>query len=136
MLYMLANQGKLPVIQGPVLQGLLGRCPACGKGKLFAGYLKFADRCNKCDQVFDTSDTGDGPAVFVMTIVGFLVVFPALAVEKVFKPEIWVHALMWLPLSTLLVLLLLHPSRGMWYGLMFKFNAGEAVLNTDKQTED
>lgn len=131
MLCMRGNQGE-----SPVLQGLTGRCPACGKGKLFAGYLKFADHCNNCELVFDTGDTGDGPAVLVMSIVGFLVVFPALAVEKVFKPEVWVHALLWLPLSTLLVLLFLHPARGMWYGLMFKFNAGEAVLDGDSKTED
>ena len=85
------NQGQSPVLQGPVLQGsvlqgLTGRCPACGKGKLFTGYMKFADQCSNCELIFDTSDTGDGPAVFVMTIVGFLVVFPALTVEKVFKP--------------------------------------------------
>lgn len=114
----------------PIWRGFIGHCPACGEGALFAGYLKFAEKCNLCSYDFSAEDTGDGPAVLVISIVGFLVVFPALMVELVFTPPIWVHAMLWLPFSTLLVLVLLRPFRGFWYGLMLKFEAGEAKFDT------
>ncbi len=119
----------------PVVWGLRGRCPHCGEGNLFAGYLKFTDQCDFCGFDFQNNDAGDGPAVLVISIAGMLVVLPALLVEVVFRPPIWVHAVLWLPVSTLVVLALLRPFRGMWYGLMLKHEAGEAVLDTTKPDE-
>ncbi|MBL4596364.1 MAG: DUF983 domain-containing protein [Robiginitomaculum sp.] len=119
--------------KSPVLRGLLGTCPACGNGALFAGYLQFADHCTSCQLDFSANDAGDGPAVLVMTLVGFLVVFPALLVELAFGPPVWVHALLWLPFSTILVLAFLRPFRGLWFGLMLKYQAGEAKLDNSDQ---
>jgi uncharacterized protein (DUF983 family) len=119
----------------PVIRGLRGKCPECGEGNLFAGYLKFADNCDFCGFDFSAEDTGDGPAVLVISVAGMLVVLPALLVEVVFKPPIWVHVLLWMPISTLVVLGLLRPFRGMWYGLMLKHNAGQAVLDTSEGDE-
>jgi len=119
----------------PISRGLRGRCPACGEGALFAGYLKFARECTFCGFDYSSEDTGDGPAVLVISVVGILVVLPAMMVELVFRPPIWVHAVIWLPVSTLLVLALLRPFRGFWYGLMFKYQAGEAVLDTSSSDD-
>ncbi len=118
----------------PISRGLMGRCPQCGEGALFAGYLKFAPNCTFCGVDFSKNDTGDGPAVLVISIVGILVVLPALAVELIFHPPIWVHALLWLPFSTLLVLAFLRPFRGLWYGLMLKHEAGEVVLDMSDES--
>ncbi len=112
----------------------MGRCPQCGEGALFAGYLKFAPNCMFCGIDFSKNDTGDGPAVLVISIVGILVVLPALMVELIFRPPIWVHAMLWLPFSTLLVLAFLRPFRGLWYGLMLKHEAGEAVLDRSDES--
>ena len=73
-------------VKQAMLRGALGRCPACGKGKLFAGFLPVAERCDVCDFDLKSADPGDGPAIFVMLIGGFLVVFAALIVEANFKP--------------------------------------------------
>ena len=81
------------------------RCPRCGKGKLFDGFLTLAPRCEACGLDYSFVDAGDGPAVFVMFIAGFIVVGSALVVEVMYEPPYWVHAVLWLPL------ILLHDAR-------------------------
>lgn len=112
----------------PFLAGLKGRCPRCGEGALFQSYLKVADRCNHCDLDFSNEDSGDGPAVFVMSIVGFIVVPAALVVEVAFTPPIWLHMLLWLPLATLITLAILPPFKATLFALQYKHNAHEAQL--------
>src|SRR5262249_41861956 len=81
--------------QGTVKAALLGRCPRCGQGSLFNGYLNVASRCAHCALDYATFDPGDGPAMFVILIVGFLVAGGALIVEVKFQPPYWVHAVIW-----------------------------------------
>ena len=57
----------------PWVAGLLCRCPRCGKGPLFDGFLSLAKRCTVCGLDYSFADSGDGPAVFIMLIVGFIV---------------------------------------------------------------
>jgi len=93
--------------------GLRGLCPRCGQGRLFAGFLTPAKRCANCGLDFTTfADAGDGPAVFVIMIVGFIVVGLALFVEFTFAPPYWVHALLWIPLIFILSFALLRPLKG------------------------
>ncbi|HVJ51515.1 MAG TPA: DUF983 domain-containing protein [Aliidongia sp.] len=77
---------------------LLCRCPRCGRGKLFAGVLAVAPRCTVCDLDLQEQDSGDGPAVFVILILGGLVTLFASLVEVKFAPPLWVHLLLWTPL--------------------------------------
>ena len=65
----------------PTQTGLRGRCPRCGEGRLFKGFLGLEERCQACGLDYDFSDSGDGPAVFIIMIVGFIVVGLALFVE-------------------------------------------------------
>jgi uncharacterized protein (DUF983 family) len=83
---------------------LLGRCPRCGVGPLFAGYLRIAPRCTTCGLDYAVFDVGDGASVFVILIAGFLVVGAALLVEIAWSPPYWVHALLWLPAIAILTL--------------------------------
>ena len=81
------------------LAAALGRrCPACGEGRLYVSYLKVADRCPVCDLDFHAEETGDGPAVFIILIVGFIVVGLALWLEMTLSPPMWLHMVLWLPL--------------------------------------
>ena len=73
----------------PFLAGLRGRCPRCGEGRLFSGYLKIADSCEACGLDFRGEDAGDGPAVFIMFAVGFIVVPLALVAEVAFSPPVY-----------------------------------------------
>jgi uncharacterized protein (DUF983 family) len=74
------------------------RCPRCGEGRLFAGLLNVRPACEVCGLDLSAQDAGDGPAVFVILFLGFIVVALAALVEINFSPPIWVHMLLWTPL--------------------------------------
>lgn len=71
--------------------GLRCRCPRCGEGKLFKGFLTMADSCDKCGLDFSFAEPADGPAFFVMTGIGILVIAVFAWVAVVIQPPIWVH---------------------------------------------
>ena len=116
-------------LQSPVSTGLAGRCPRCGQGPLFAGYIETAPACSNCGLDYDFIDSGDGPAVFVMFIVGFVVVGLALVVELAIRPPIWVHMMLWIPLTLVLALGLLRPLKGIMIALQFRNKAEEGRLS-------
>src|SRR5262245_49391249 len=97
----------------PFAAGLSCRCPRCGKGKLFAGFLTLNPRCDACGLDYSFVDAGDGPAIFVILLAGFVVVFAALIVELRYQPPFWLHALLWLPLILAVTLLPLRPMKGL-----------------------
>jgi uncharacterized protein (DUF983 family) len=80
---------------------LFGLCPRCGERTLFAGPIKFADRCGACDLEFSRFNVGDGPAAFLTMIVGAIVVVLALTLQLSVEPPWWVHVILWVPLTTL-----------------------------------
>jgi len=93
-------------------RGLRGRCPACGRGKMFRAFLKVADRCPACGEDLHHHRADDAPAYFVILIVGHLVVPLALVVEVAYSPPYWLHAMIWLPLTIALAVGLLQPVKG------------------------
>jgi uncharacterized protein (DUF983 family) len=97
----------------PFLAGLRGRCPNCGQGPLFAGFLAVTRRCAACGYDLAGSDSGDGPAVFVILVVGFIAVFGAMFTEIAFHPPVWVPLVTWIPGAGLLCLALLRPMKGL-----------------------
>lgn len=82
----------------PYIAGLLCRCPRCGKGKLFEGFLTLKSKCDVCVLDFSFADAGDGPAIFVIMIAGAIVVGAALVTVVKYQPPYWVHAVLWIPL--------------------------------------
>lgn len=113
----------------PVLStGLLGRCPRCGRGPLFSGYLSLNPACEACGLDFAFADAGDGPAFFVMTAVGFVVVAAAMWVEFTFEPPLWVHAVLWVPLVCVLSLGLVRPLKGLMVALQYQNRAEQGRL--------
>jgi uncharacterized protein (DUF983 family) len=124
------DQAYPPV--SPLRAGLLGRCPRCGKGRLFSGFLTLAPACENCGLDFAFMDSGDGPAFFVMSIVGFVVVGGALAVEVRYQPPLWVHVALWLPLSLLLAMALLRPFKGVLVALQYRYRAAEGRRASDE----
>jgi uncharacterized protein (DUF983 family) len=113
---------------GAAEAALLGRCPRCGQGKLFTGYLNVAPRCAACGLDYAGFDAGDGPAVFVILIVGAIIAGAALWVEFTFHPPYWVHAVLWLPLITVLTFGLLRFIKALLLVLQYKHRAGEGRL--------
>jgi uncharacterized protein (DUF983 family) len=97
----------------PFIAGARGRCPACGQGPLFEGFLKVAPRCPACGEDLASSDSGDGPAVFVILVVGFVAVFGAMFTEIAYHPPVWLPLAIWIPLAGGLCLALLRPMKGL-----------------------
>mgnify|MGYP002713310269 CR=1 FL=1 len=112
----------------PVSTGMRGKCPRCGKGRLFDGYLSLARNCPACELDYEFADSGDGPAVFIILIVGFLVVGGALFTEVRFQPPYWLHAVIWLPLIVFLPLILLRPAKGLMTAMQYRHKAQEGQL--------
>jgi uncharacterized protein (DUF983 family) len=106
--------------------GLAGRCPRCGQGHLFHGFLTVNARCEACGLDFDFADAGDGPAVFVIMMAGFLVVGAALWTELMMAPPMWVHLVVFLPLTLIVCLGLLRPLKGVMVALQYQNRAGES----------
>lgn len=104
----------------PIKAGLLGRCPNCGKGRMFCGFLKVVAACETCGFDFTKLNTGDGPASFIMQISGFLVVFPALYIQIVYEPPIWLLLVVAVPLVALLSLALMRPGKGLMIALQMR----------------
>ncbi len=113
---------------GAAQAALFGRCPRCGKGKLFTGYLSVAPRCAECGLDYSIFDAGDGPAVFVILIVGALVAGGALYVEFTWHPPYWVHAVIWIPMITILTFVLLRFIKSLLLVLQYRHKAGEGRL--------
>lgn len=112
----------------PIGRGLLGRCPSCGEGKLFQGFLTVRPRCESCGLDYSFADAGDGPAVFVILIGGAIVVFAALITEVVYQPPYWLHAALWLPLILLVTLAPLRMIKGLLIALQFHHKAAPGRL--------
>lgn len=110
----------------PLLAGLAGRCPNCGEGHLFEGFLKVAPSCEACGADFSRADSGDGPAVFVILIAGFVVAFAALFTEIAYRPPIWLHLILWLPATLIISLGLMRPLKGVMLAAQFMNKASEA----------
>jgi uncharacterized protein (DUF983 family) len=110
----------------PFRTGLACRCPRCGNGRLFEGFLGVRPRCEACGLDYAFADSGDGPAVFVIFLAGMIVVGSALIVELLYEPPLWLHALLWAPLILATTLLPLRPMKGLMIALQYHHDAAAA----------
>ena len=111
-------QTKLPLSQS-ILRGLACKCPRCGKGKLFTGFLTLRPSCDACGLDYAFIDVGDGAAIFIIMISGAIVVVAALIVEVKYQPPFWLHAALWLPLILATTLLPLRAMKALLIALQF-----------------
>ena len=88
-------RGAAPALAAAALKGL---CPRCGAKTLFAGLTRFAPKCRSCELDFSTVNVGDGPAEFLILIVGAIVAVGAILIDQAFSPPWWVH-IIWLPIG-------------------------------------
>lgn len=112
----------------PLSAGARGRCPRCGQGRLFSGWLSMAPRCEACGLDLAFADSADGPAVFAIFFVGAIVVGLAFFVEFNYRPPYWVHLALWLPLILVLSLALLRPLKGLMVAQQYVHKAQEGRL--------
>lgn len=119
-----------------ILRGAVGRCPNCGKGKLFKSFLKVAETCNHCGEELNHHRADDLPAYLIIVILGHVLIPGVVWVEVEYSPSYWVHAALWLPLTLILAIGLLQPIKGAvvateWFlGLQGFFDAKQRRLVT------
>jgi uncharacterized protein (DUF983 family) len=118
----------LPTVTQSALRGLACKCPRCGNGKLYAGFLTLRPACEHCSLDYAFIDSGDGPAVFIIMIAGAIVVGCALIVEVKYQPPFWLHAALWLPLILATTLLPLRSMKALLIALQFHHKAAEGRL--------
>lgn len=123
-----SNAGGQPDI---VSAALFGMCPRCGARTLFDGIAKFAPRCGACRLDFAQFNVGDGPAAFLTLIVGAVVAGLAIWLQLAAEPPFWVHALLWIPLSTVLVIGGLRLAKAWLIGAEYRRRAGEGRIKED-----
>ncbi|HEV2866597.1 MAG TPA: DUF983 domain-containing protein [Allosphingosinicella sp.] len=112
----------------PAEVALRGLCPRCGNKTLFAGLATFAPACRACGLDFAGFNVGDGPAAFLIFIVGAVITGLAVWLELAVEPPFWVHILLWFPLTAIMVVGLLRVAKGMLLALEFRHRAREGQL--------
>ena len=100
-------------------RGFRGRCPRCGKGKLFCAFLKVDDHCSVCTQDFTPHRADDLPAYLVIVIVGHIVVPTVLWIETNYSPAVPLQLAIYLPFTLIASLLLLQPVKGTVVGVQW-----------------
>ncbi|HEY9092108.1 DUF983 domain-containing protein [Parasphingorhabdus sp.] len=110
---------------------LFGLCPHCGQKTLFRSVTAFASKCRACGLDYDQYNVGDGPAAFLTLIVGGIIVALALIVELNFQPPIWVHVILWFPLTVAAVVGSLRVSKGILLILEHRNQAREGSIDGD-----
>jgi uncharacterized protein (DUF983 family) len=115
-------------------RGALGKCPNCGQGRLFSGFLQVAPACESCAEPFHHHRADDAPAYLTILIVGHLMMPFILGVEEVFEPALWVHLVLWGTLIPAACLAMLRPIKGavvgmQWGTRMHGFGEGKAAAD-------
>src|ERR1700675_41320 len=118
----------LPTVTQSALRGLACKCPRCGRGRLYAGFLTLRSSCEACGLDYAFIDTGDGPAIFIIMLAGAVVVAGGLIVEIKYPPPLWLHAVLWLPLILATTLLPLRAMKALLIALQFHHKAAPGRL--------
>jgi uncharacterized protein (DUF983 family) len=103
-------------------RGLMGRCPACGKGRIFDGFLRVAPECEHCHAPLGLARADDAPPYFTILIVGHIVIPLMLITQKLYDPSTFLLTAIFVPLTLVLAVGLLRPVKGATVGLMLTFN--------------
>ena len=117
-----------PTVFQSALRGLACKCPRCGNGRLYAGFLNLRAHCEACGLDYAFIDAGDGPAIFIIMLAGAIVVGAALIVEIKYQPPFWLHAALWLPLIVATTLLPLRSMKSLLIALQYHHKAAPGRL--------
>ena len=115
-----ASPHPTPPLWTALARGARNRCPVCGEGRVFDGFLKVVPRCAVCAAPLGALRADDAPPYFTIFLVGHLLLPGVLWVEKTWMPPMWLHMVVWLPLFALVCTLLLRPIKGAVLGWMLR----------------
>ncbi|MCR0981260.1 DUF983 domain-containing protein [Roseomonas populi] len=105
---------------GAIRRGIVNRCPNCGEGPVFQGFLRVAPECRVCHAPLGSLRADDAPPYIVIFLAGHLLIPPIFWIEKAYEPPMWLHMVVWLPLFAVICTLLLRPVKGGVVGWMWK----------------
>lgn len=111
----------------PIASAVKGECPRCGARTLFRSWVGFADRCRACGLDYSSFNVGDGPAAFLIFIVGTITVVGALVLDGALSPPWWVH-LIWIPVAAALTIGGLRLSKAWLLGQEYRHRAREGRI--------
>ncbi len=100
-------------------RGFMCKCPHCGQGRLFGKFLKVADSCDVCGEEYHHHRADDLPAYLVIVVVGHIVVGAFMGMENVFELTTWQHLAIWVPITLVMTIGLLQPTKGAVVGLQW-----------------
>jgi uncharacterized protein (DUF983 family) len=103
-------------------RGLMGRCPSCGKGRIFDGFLRVVPECEHCAAPLGLARADDAPPYFTILIVGHIVIPLMLITQKLYDPSTFLLSAIYVPMTLILAIGLLRPIKGATVGLMLTFN--------------
>ena len=115
----------------PILAGLLCRCPVCGKGPLFEGFLKVRKACRACSADLSKAESGDGPVVFILLIVGAIGCAGLLFTELNARLPVALVLAIWIPITVGLSLGVMRPFKALMIAAQFHFKASESVHKSE-----
>jgi uncharacterized protein (DUF983 family) len=95
-----------------VQAALFGLCPDCGTKTLFAGPVNFSDQCDGCGLDYSAFNVGDGPAALLTMFIGALIIVAAINLEIALHPPFWLHAILWVPITSVMVVVSLRFAKG------------------------
>jgi uncharacterized protein (DUF983 family) len=121
-----------------VRRGMMCRCPSCGEGRLFTSYLKVTPACDHCGEVLSHHRADDAPPYLTIMVVGHIVVPMLMWLELRYEPALWIHFVIWLPLTLVMSLVMLPPIKGavvgfQWGLRMHGFDENSAEAEEDRR---
>ena len=116
------NPWPMPTLVTAIGRGLRGRCPACGRGKIFSGFLRVAESCEACGAPLGLARADDAPPYFTILVVGHIIVPLLFVVDRSTEWPVWVMSAIFLPLTVGLAVGLIRPIKGGTVGLMLNLN--------------
>lgn len=116
-------------LPSPYATGFACKCPHCGEGPLFSGFLKPVSICESCGTDLGFAANTEGPAVFIILIVGFVIVGAAALVEALFHPAPFIHLILWLPATVILALALMRPFKATMVALQYHHKVEDRRAN-------
>ena len=117
-----ANSSPVVTVMTAITRGLRGRCPSCGTGHMFKGFLTVASTCRDCEAPLGLVRADDAPPYFTILVVGHVVIPLLFLTERSFQLPLWGMSAIFLPLTLALSLGLIRPIKGGTVGLMFNLN--------------
>ncbi|RVQ69565.1 DUF983 domain-containing protein [Croceicoccus ponticola] len=122
----LPDEPPVPAASSVMKSAALGECPRCGARTMFSGLVNFADTCGKCGLDYASFNVGDGPAAFLTLAIGTVLAVAAIVFDQAFHPPFWVHAIIWVPLTAIMVVYGLRVAKGALMVVEFRRDAREA----------